>query len=80
MPASGKHHRELLAAVAGHAVDLPGRLAQVPGEAAQGLVADLVAVAVVHLLEVVEVDEHERVAGLHRRERRGRTCAGWRAG
>ena len=76
----GQHHRELLAAVAGDTVDLAGRLAQVAGQQAQRLVTDLVAVPIVHLLEVIEVDEHQRVAGLHGATAPGRTCGGSRAG
>ena len=74
----GEHDRELLAAVARDAVDLAGGVAEVAGEAAQRLVAHLVTVAVVHLLEVVEVDEHQRVAGPHGRRARGRTSGGSR--
>ena len=70
-PGLGEHDRELLTAVASDAVDLAGRVAQVGGQQAQGLVAHLVSVPVVDLLEVVEIDEHERVAGLHRRQRAG---------
>ena len=55
---AGQHERELLAAPAAGDVALAHRLAQRGGERLQHLVAGRVPVAVVHLLEVVEVGEH----------------------
>src|SRR5688572_30976052 len=54
--------RELLAAVARGKVDLTDGRAQDVGEGLEDVVAGLVAVAVVDLLEVVEVGEDEREA------------------
>jgi hypothetical protein len=60
-----EHGAELLAADAEHAVAPAHALAQALGHAAQRLVAGLMAVQVVDLLEVVDVDEDdaERLAG-----------------
>ena len=57
---AGEDDRELLAAVAGGLVDLARGLAQHPGHLAQDDVALLVAVGVVDVLEVVDVEQHER--------------------
>jgi hypothetical protein len=55
----GDEHEELVAAVAGHEVGRAGGALEPARRLAQQLVAGLVAVGVVHLLEVVQVDvEH----------------------
>jgi hypothetical protein len=56
----GHDDRELLAAVAARQVDGPDVGGQAHGELAQHLVADVVAEAVVDLLEVVDVDHQGR--------------------
>src|SRR5207249_10701220 len=56
----GEEDRELLAAQPDGEVDVANSRAENVGERTQRLVPRLVAVAVVHLLEVVEVREHER--------------------
>ena len=53
-------HRELLAAVAAHAVAAPDALLQLRRHQLQHLVSAGVAVAVVKLLEVVDVDDQQR--------------------
>src|SRR5690606_40462238 len=55
-----QHHQELLAAVARDQVGAAQQALQGLGELAQDLVADQVAVAVVDLLEAVQVDEGDR--------------------
>ena len=55
----GQDDGQLLAAVAGGLVDLAGGLAQHAGHLAQDEIALLVAVGVVDVLEVVEVEQHE---------------------
>ena len=67
--------RELLAAVASDAVDLPRSISQRVREPAQRLVAGLMAEAVVHALEVIEIDDDERVTGLQRLQRAGEGAA-----
>ena len=64
----GQHHRQLLAPVARRRVDVAREVAQHAGHRRQHLVALLVAVLVVHPLEVVEVDHHQS-------ERRSRSAA-----
>ena len=61
---AGEEEHELLAAVPPHAVDLAGLGAQHVGELLEHGVAGLVAVRVVHALELVEVahEERERLA------------------
>ena len=51
-------------AVAGGLVDVARQLAQHAGHLRQHLVALLVAVGVVHLLEVVDVEHHEAERGV----------------
>ena len=58
--ASGEDHGELLAADPADDVARPDGGAQMVGELGQHVVADRVAVDVVHLLEVVDVEHHER--------------------
>ena len=58
--ASGKDHGELLAADPADDVAGPDGGAQMVGELGQHVVADRVAEDVVHLLEVVDVEHHER--------------------
>ena len=53
-------HRELLATDAADDVRRAHRRAQDVGDLVQQLIADAVAVDVVHLLEVVEVEHHDR--------------------
>ncbi len=76
----GQHDRELLAAVAGDTVDLARGVAQVAGQEAQRLVTGLVAVTIVHRLEVIEVDEHQRVARPASWTAPGRRSGGSRVG
>jgi len=66
---TGEDEGDSLTTEAGDAVDLACGVTQATRERSQRLVADLVSVAVVHVLEVVEVDDHERVAGLERLQR-----------
>ena len=54
-----EHHDELVAAVAGEGVDLAGEGPDPCGGFAEDAVARAVAIGVVDLLEVVEIDEHE---------------------
>ena len=54
-----KDHRELLAADSAHDVGLADRGTEHVGDLVEQLVADAVAVDVVHLLEVVEVEHHD---------------------
>src|SRR5581483_7953844 len=61
---SGKHERELLAAEASREVELAKRSRQHGCDAAEDVVAALMTETVVHLLEVVDVDEDERHVGL----------------
>ena len=56
----GEDQRELVAADARHHVGGPERVAELLGHRTQRLVAEPVAVGVVHLLEAVEVEQHER--------------------
>ena len=65
--ARGQDHRELLAADAADDVRGPDRCAKDVGDLVQQLIADAVAVDVVHLLEVVEVEHHERDRLVRRR-------------
>jgi hypothetical protein len=58
--AGGKDHRELLAADPAHDIRRAHRAAQQVRDLEQQLVPDPVPVDVVHLLEVVEVEHHER--------------------
>jgi hypothetical protein len=60
-----EHHVEFIAAVAGHAVDAAGDIAQRSCKLAESRIADRMTVPVVHGLEVVEVDEHDGVTGLN---------------
>ena len=66
---AGHHDREFLAAVARDRVEDPDSPAQRIGNRAQGLIADLVAPAVIDRFEMVDVDHHHRkalrLAGLH---------------
>ena len=56
-----EHHRELVAAEAGHGVALADGLAQAPADLDQQLVAEVMAEGVVDLLEAVEVHhDHAR--------------------
>ena len=54
---AGQQDDELVAAQAGHGVDVAQLLAQTLGDALQQLVADRVAEAVVDVLEAVQVEE-----------------------
>ena len=56
---AGQDHHELLAAVAGRLIALAQVLVEQPRERAQRRVARRMAVGVVELLEVVEVEDHE---------------------
>ena len=60
----GQQHDELLAPDPVHQLEAAERLAHLVGHVAQHRVAPLVAVRVVHLLEVVEVEHHERYGSL----------------
>lgn len=60
----GQDHRELLAADAGDHVELTLVLVQDAGRALERGIADVVAPAVVDLLEVVDVPDHHRDAAL----------------
>ena len=60
---------EFFAAIAGHQVFGPGRLAQDVAHVPEHSVADLVAMGVVHLLEMVDVDEKYGKAEMPRRVR-----------
>ena len=62
--AGGEDHGELLAADAADDVSLSHRRAEHIGDLVQEVVSDPVAVDVVHLLEVVEVEHHDRDAAV----------------
>ena len=74
-----EQHRELLAAVARGDVDLARHFLQHARDAPQHLVADRVAVAVVDLLEVVDVAQQQRdlVVVALRALRADRRTAAW---
>ena len=55
-----QHDRDLLAAVTGHEIAFPGRLAQDPRRAAQHFVAGLMSVGIVELLEMIDVPQDQR--------------------
>ncbi len=80
---AGAHDEELVAPHPAHDVVLAHRPAQPPGHHAQEFVPGVVALALVELLEVVEVDEDRRrpvpfvgprQQGLQGRHRGGRGC------
>ena len=85
MSVSGDDHEEFLAAVAAHHVGLAGRLVQEPGDLLQGLVPAEVALLVVDVLEVIDVEQgHEKptLVAAHQGQLAGRALrparGGWR--